>query len=240
GIVLSVGVSGIAGYVLLLAVTIAIQDLPAAANATNSFVYVLRTALGVRVGNALVWLTMGAMWFCGLSSVTSNSRMLFAFARDGGLPASSWLARVSERHRTPHVAVWVSAFAAFVVVLWARAYAAVAALSTLALYASYALPVFFGLRARRSGRWSRRGPWHLGRFANAVDVIALAWIAVITVLFVLPPNQLAGYTFAGSLAALAVYWFAWMRARFRGPAVRHLASNGDSRETRAVSIEGAR
>ena len=29
----------------------------------------------------------GAMWFCGLASVTSNARMLFAFARDGGLPA---------------------------------------------------------------------------------------------------------------------------------------------------------
>jgi hypothetical protein len=37
------------------------------------------------------------------------------------------------------------------------------------------------------------------------------------VLFVLPPNQLAGYTFAGCLALLAVDWRLRMRARFKGP-----------------------
>jgi len=40
------------------------------------------------------------------------------------------------------------------------------------------------------------------------------------VLFVLPPNQLAGYTFAGCLAALGIYWFAWMKRRFPGPRVK--------------------
>ena len=38
---------------------------------------------------------------------------------------------------------------------------------------------------------------------DAVNVVALVWIAFITVLFVLPPNQLTGYTFAGALALLA-------------------------------------
>jgi len=42
---------------------------------------VLEHALG-GLGTALVWLAVGAMWFCGLASVTSNSRMLYAFARD--------------------------------------------------------------------------------------------------------------------------------------------------------------
>ena len=54
---------------------------------------------------------------------------------------------------------------------------------------------------------------------TAVNVVALVWIAFITVLFVLPPNQLAGYTFAGALAVLAVYWYGWMNKRFRGPRV---------------------
>ena len=214
GIVLSVAVSAVVGWIMLLVITLAIQDLPATAAAGNPFIQVLTTGLGETLGRWMVWMVMVAMWFCGLSSVTSNSRMLFAFARDGGLPASKLLARVSPRFQSPHVAVWVSAVAAFAVALWARAYAAMVALSTLALYASYALPV---LAALRDGKLVRRGPWQLGRWTVAVRVLAVAWVAIVTVLFVLPPNQLAGYTFAGSVLAIALYWFAWMKPRFQGP-----------------------
>jgi amino acid transporter len=217
GIVLSVAVSGVVGWVMLLMVTLAIPNLAATAAADNPFLQVIAAGIGGALGRALVWMVIGAMWFCGLSSITSNSRMLFAFARDGGLPGSRWLSRVSPRFRSPHVAVWVSAFFALLVALWSEAYSAMVALSTIALYASYALPIAIGLNARRLGRWTAPGPWHLGRFSVAVNVVAIAWVAVVTVLFVLPPNQLAGYTFAGCLALLAVYWFAFMRQRFSGP-----------------------
>jgi amino acid transporter len=214
--VLSVAISGVVGWGMLLAVTAAIGDLSAAASADNPFIFVLETALGERLGGALVWVVMGAMWFCGLSSVTSNSRMLFAFARDGGLPGSSFVSRVSPRYRSPHVAVWTSTAAAFVVAIWSDAYAVMVALSTIALYASYAVPVVLHMRRRSSGE-TKRGPWHLGRHSAWINAVAVAWVGIVMVLFVLPPNQLAGYTFAGALAALAVYWFGFMRARFRGP-----------------------
>jgi len=217
GMLLSVAVSGIAGYALLLAVTLSIGDLGAAVAADNPFIQVLTSGLGARLGNALVCIAMAAMWFCGLSSVTSNSRMLFAFARDGGLPFATQLAKVSPRFRSPHVAVWTSAGAALLVALWADAYSAMVALSTIALYASYGLPIFFGLRARKSGRWLTPGPWNLGRWSALVNRVAIVWIAVCAGLFVLPPNQLAGATFAACLAGLALYWRFHMRARFKGP-----------------------
>src|SRR6267143_428024 len=220
GIFLSVAVSAVAGWALLLAVTLAIGDLRATAAADNPFIHVLRGALGTRAGGALVWIAILAMWFCGLSSVTSNSRMLFAFARDGGLPFSRQVASVSPRYRSPHVAIWVSVAAALAVALWSDAYSAMTALSTIALYASYGAPIWVGLRARRSGRWTHPGPWHLGRWSTPVNVAALLWIAALTVLFVLTPNQVAGYTFAGVLALLCAYWFLWMRRRFKGPPVR--------------------
>ncbi|WP_338865815.1 amino acid permease [Myxococcus stipitatus] len=219
GIFLSVAVSAVAGYLLLGAVTLAIRDLPATAAAANPFLHVLTQALGPALGGALVWVAIGAMWFCGLSSVTSNSRMLFAFARDNGLPASKWLSRVSPRFQSPAVAVWVSAAAALVVALWSQAYAAMVALSTLALYASYALPIWVGFRARRAGTWSHRGPWDLGRASAWVNAVALGWCAVVMVLFVLPPNQLAGYTFAGALGLLGLYWGLVQRHTFTGPRV---------------------
>jgi amino acid transporter len=216
GMVLAVVVSGIAGYALLLAVTLSIGSLDSTLAADNPFIFVLRSALGAGIGNALVAIAMAAMWFCGLSSVTSNSRMLFAFARDGGLPGSRQLAKVSPRYKSPATAIWVSAAMALLVALWADAYSAMVALSTLALYASYGVPIVCGFLARKK---RRRGPWSLGRASAPLNLLAISWICVCGVLFVLPPDELAGYTFAGCLAALALYWFFWMRTRFKGPPV---------------------
>ena len=42
-------------------------------------------------------------------------------------------------------------------------------------------------------------------------------LSLSVVLFVLPPNQLAGYTFAACLLALGLYWRFHMRERFKGP-----------------------
>jgi amino acid transporter len=219
GIVNSVLVSGVAGFVMLVAITLAIRDLPAAAAAPNAFTYVIERALGGRLGGAMVWMVIGAMWFCGLSSVTSNSRMLFAFARDRGLPGASLLAQVSDRFRTPAWAVWACVATAFLLAIWSQAYSVIVSISTIGLYAAYGLPILMALRARK-GPGHRRGPWNLGRFSTAINVAALAWIAVITVLFMLPPNERTGTTFAGLLLLLSIYYAAWARHGFRGPALR--------------------
>lgn len=221
GILTAIIASAVAGYVMLLAITLAIADLPGALAAKNPFIFVLEGALG-GVGTGLVWVAVAAMWFCGLASVTSNSRMLYAFARDGGLPASKFIARVSPRWKTPHVGIWVSVTVAFGLALFADALSVMAALSTVALYASYGLPIVLGLWARRRG-WPRVGPWSLGRWGAAVNVIAIAWVAFMVVLMSLPPNGLAGETLLVTLAVLGVTWFAALRGRFKGPQV-HLQS----------------
>jgi amino acid transporter len=224
GIVNSVLVSGIAGMAMLVAITLAIQDLPAAAGAANPFKYIVERALGGWLGRGMVWMVIGAMWFCGLSSVTSNSRMLFAFARDGGPPLSGYLAQVSDRYRTPTWAVWTCVAIAFLLAVWGRAYSVIVSISTIGLYAAYGLPILLAFFARQGGR-CERGPWHLGRWSPAVNLVALVWIAFITVLFVLPPNERTGYTFAVLVALLALGWFAGARWQYRGPASARLNSD---------------
>jgi amino acid transporter len=226
GIVNAVWVSAVVGFVMLVVVTLAIGNLDEAAAAGNPFIFVIRHALGGRLGGAMVWMVIGAMWFCGLSAVTSNSRMLFAFARDGGAPMSSWLARVSDKHRTPSVAIWVCVATAFLLAIWSRAYSVIVSISTIGFYVSYGLPIVLALRARREQRLGR-GPWHIGRWSSIVNVIAIVWVAFISVLFMLPPNQLTGYTFGGALVLLAIYYFAWARTHFAGPpALKRLREAG--------------
>jgi amino acid transporter len=215
GILTAVIASAIAGWVLILGVTLAIPSLPEAIAAKNTFLFILEQSLG-GLGTVLGWVCVGAMWFCGLASVTSNSRMLWAFARDGGLPLSSALSSVSARWKTPHVAIWVSAACALVVASLANVLEAMTALSTVALYVSYGIPVLVALLARRKG-WPRTGPWTLGRWGSWVNGLAVAWIAAIAVLMSLPPNGIAGGMMVGMLVVLAVGWLAIARRRFRGP-----------------------
>ncbi len=233
GIYLSVAVSGFFGYLMLAFVTLAIKDLGAAADAQNAFIHVFEQSLGGKFGQFVLWVVTAAMWFCGLSCVTSTSRMVFAFARDRGMPLSSVWNRVSRRYRTPASGVWLVAALSFllpcsidalVMMFPARLkfddlYPAVVAISTIGLYLSYGLPIFLKLRAMRRGVWtaSANGPWCLGGWSAPVNWIALAWIAFITVLFVLPPNELTGYIFGGTLAALALFYQARARGRFQGP-----------------------
>lgn len=215
GILMAIIASAVAGYAMLIAITLAIGGLPATLAAKNPFIYVLESSLG-GLGTALVWLAVGAMWFCGLASVTSNSRMLYAFARDGGLPFSKQLASVSPKWQTPHVGVWVSVAVAFALAIFADALTVMAALSTVALYASYGLPVLLALLARRRG-WPRTGPWTLGRWGAVVNVISVVWIVFMVVLMSLPPNGLAGITFLSTCALLFVAWFGGVRKFFKGP-----------------------
>lgn len=219
GIILSVVISGLAGYVLLIVATLAIPNLQRLTStpADTEFAALLTAALGERLGAAMTWLCVGAMWFCGLASVTSASRMVFAFARDGGTPYSKQLSAVSPRFRTPHWAIWVSVAVAFAIAIWSSAYSAIVALSTLAFYASYAIPIALNVRASSRGVPLKRGAFSLGGASRPVAMTALAWIGFITVLFVLPPDELAGYTFAGGLALIAVDWFARKRRSFSGP-----------------------
>jgi amino acid transporter len=238
GIYLSVAVSGVFGFIMLAFVTLAIKDLGAAAGASNPFIYILEQALGSGFGRAVLWVVTIAMWFCGLSCVTSTSRMIFAFARDNGMPRSALWAGVSRKYRTPAAAVWLAVTLGFLLPSlviglvelskrwqfakpyeFAQLYPAVVGISTIGLYLSYGLPLWLKLRAIRQGVWSSRanGPWSLGRWSVPVNVIALSWIGFITVLFVLPPNTLTGWIFGGTLAALVVLYFVAARGRFQGP-----------------------
>ncbi len=217
GMFIAVLASGIFGYLLLIALTLAIKDLPAAAAAANPFIYVCQQALGPRLGRALVWAVLPAIWFCGLSSLTANARMVFAFARDNGLPASKLWASVSPKFRTPAHAVWLTAGLAFLVALYSGAFTVIVSLSTIGLYVSYIIPVILVLQARRQGKWKDLGPWNLGKWGWLVNALAVAWVAFIAVLFVTPPNELTGKTFAGLTVLLTVYYLARVRGVFQGP-----------------------
>ncbi len=221
GILLSVAVSGVAGYLLLIAITLAIHTIPEAlhtldkdGNAVPAVIAILQKSLGAKAGNAMSALAAVAMWFCGLSGITASSRSMFALARDGGLPWKR-LARVNATHRTPGTAIWTIVVISIAAIFASTKIPLITSVSTVALYVSYGVPVLLGLRARPG--WVGDAVWTLGRFGRGLNIVAVAFAGLICVVLVMPPNEPAGYLLAG-IAAVAFVAYRFIRRSYRGPA----------------------
>jgi amino acid transporter len=223
--VLSVVVSGVVGYLLLIALTLAIRTIPgalgakdAAGNTIPAVIAILDTALGAKAGNAMAALASMAMWFCGLSCITSASRALYSLARDEGTPMAPLIRSVNRSHGTPAPAIWAIVFASLAAMLWTKAIPVVTSLSTVALYLAYIIPIVLGLRARHAGSaWPASAVWNLGRFGPAINIVAIAFAAFICFVLVMPPNQLAGETLAGLCIGLGLLYVVIVRQRYKGP-----------------------
>jgi amino acid transporter len=223
GIVAAVAVSAVAGLALVTALTLAIHDFGLVSGSPDAALRVLRDALGENVGRAAMGLVVAAMWFAGLSSVTSASRMLFGLARDGGVPGAEWLRDVNIRTRTPVNATAACVLAALALVLATARFSsavflAVAVLATAALYASYAVPIALGAVARTRGRWTRLGPWTLGRAGVSTAWAAVGWTVSVEIVCGLA-NPLAALAFAGLAFLLVALWLVFVRNRFHGPPI---------------------
>jgi amino acid transporter len=233
GIVMSILVSLVAGWVLLIGVTFAIQHYTAEATSATGVppAQIFIDSLGATGGKLLLLIAIVAQLFCGMSSVTANSRMIYAFSRDGALPGSRIWHQVNHRTRTPTNAIWLAAVFAFVLglpYLWNyAAYAAVTSIAVIGLYIAYVMPTF--LRLRR-GEDFKRGPWHLGRWSYIVGWTAVTWVVIITILFMLPQGPIAWKTFNYTVFAVLVvigfagiYWLVSARHWFTGPKVQGTA-----------------
>jgi amino acid transporter len=225
GIVLSVGVSGLAGYALLIALTLAIRAIPGVLSAKDASgesvpaaIAILQQALGAKFGNAMAALASMAMWFCGLACVTSASRALFALARDNGTPFSSFFRRVNRKRGTPGPAIWAIVAASIAAMAWSGAVPVVTSLSTVALYMAYIIPIVLAARARAAGsNWPAMSVWTLGRWGMPVNVVAIIYTVLISIVLVMPPNELAGKTLGGVILALLLIYVFEARRKYSGP-----------------------
>jgi len=218
GIVRSVLVSGLFGWVMLSAVVLAIPNMDqAASQGGESFHWIVGQVLPPGLWMAISLGILVAQFFCGLATVTSASRMAYAFARDGGLPFSEQVRSVSPKYRTPAVAIWTVALLSVAFVVHTQTYSTITGACTIFLYISYVIPTALGLVA--FGRsWRKMGPWNLGGAVyRAMALVSIFGCGVILLIGIQPPNQQNLWTVLGAFAATALVWFGYERGHFRGP-----------------------
>jgi amino acid transporter len=243
GIISSIVISLIAGLILMTTVTYATTSYAGALSSATGVppLQIFLDALGRRGGELLFVIVFVAAFYCGMCSVTANSRMIFAFSRDGALPGSALWHKINSRTGTPTNAVWLAAVSAFILgipSLWSTvAFGAITSIATIGLYISYVTPI---LLRRIYPQNFERGPWHLGRWSAPLGWIAVVWVAIITVLFCLPevsPVTWTTFNYAPiAVGAVLVFsgtwWLVSARKWFTGP-----HRQGDEAQLRA--LEGA-
>ncbi|XP_020683582.1 amino-acid permease BAT1 homolog isoform X1 [Dendrobium catenatum] len=236
GIISAIGISIIVGWGYLIGITFAVTNIPYLLSLHNdaggyaiaeAFYLVFKSRYGSGVGGIIcLGVVAIAIFFCGMSSVTSNSRMAYAFSRDGAMPFSSFWHRVN-RQDVPVNAVWLSACISFCMALTSLgsvvAFQAMVSIATIGLYIAYALPIFFRITLARKSFIP--GPFNLGRYGIITGWIAVLWVLTITVLFSLPvayPITKDNFNYTpvavgGLLLITVLSWILSARKWFRGP-----------------------
>ncbi|HSA53945.1 MAG TPA: amino acid permease [Yinghuangia sp.] len=228
--------SGVMGLLLLLGALMAAPSVTDGELAAGGLPYVITSQLGTGLGKALLVDVAIAMFVCTLAIQTAATRLVFSMSRDGVLPASGRLARVSPRTGTPVLPALVVGVlaAALLVVNMGRAelFTALTSVAIVLVYVAYLLVTLPMLIARRRGRLSPHEGFSLGRFGLVVNVGAVAYGLLMTVNIAWPRAEVydpaGGHWylrwFAPLFVAVAVAAGAAAYARLRRERTRAAAS----------------
>ena len=219
GIVASVFWSSLIGWVMICAITLAIPDLAVAAGqGWGMFFATLGAILPAGLTTVLYIGILIAQLLCGLATVTSASRMLFAFSRDDGVPVGAKaLASVSPRYRTPVTAIWTASVLSVLYVVLAMSikiegtsiYVIVVNSTLVFLFLSFTVPLIAGAMAWGGPKWPTPGPWAMsGGIYKLVTFLSVVAMGVILFIAVAPPNERVLWVVLGFLALALILWFA--------------------------------
>ena len=249
GIWQSIFYSAIGGWILLLSFLFAVQDEGAVTAGgrgyTGGSVAIIFTqALSTNWAATVLFIATAGQFFCTVACMTSTSRMLYAFSRDRAIPGARYWSHLSSR-RVPVYGVILSVVVAILLTLPALvtvnipvgdglvpspvAFFAVVSIGVVGLYVAFAIPIFLRLRA---GDSFQTGGWTLGRRYKWMCVVAIAEIAVTSVIALLP-TSIGGMPFSGTFAwkyvnytpivvfgallLLWIYWHVSVKHWFKGP-----------------------
>jgi amino acid transporter len=240
GIWRSILYSGIGGWILLLSFLFAVQDEDKVTAGGGGVAVIIGQALSSGWGGTLLLISTAGQFFCTIACMTSTTRMLFAFSRDGAVPGGRYWSRLNSG-KVPVYGVVLTAVVAAVLTVPALvkvdingapvpvAFFAVVSIGVVGLYLAFAIPIYYRWKA---GDSFPTGGWTLGTKYRWMCVVALVEIVVTSIIALLPTSsggapwypefawKYVNYTVLvvpGALILLWIYWHLSVKNWFTGP-----------------------
>jgi amino acid transporter len=199
------------GLAVLIGFTLAIPSLETASHHATPLLYIIGSYFPNYVVAGALGLVTIAIFACVLANLTTLTRLVWAMARDGQVPASRFLSRVSVR-KVPANAIWVVIPITAIFTVWAQVEVVIMAICTFAMYATYGMVVAAVL-------WGKNGTAKQAserkKVSRSLCIAALTWIVAIIALLmfmtaVTLTRQALLETIAGivvlGIAGVAYFW----------------------------------
>jgi len=236
----SIFYSAIFGWILLLSFLFAVQDVQKITDGLGFVNLIFSQALGPNWASFVLFVATVGQFFCSVACMTSCTRMLYAFSRDGAVPGAQYWSRLNHA-KVPVNGVILTAVVALIITSPALltvdlfgvpspvAFTAVVSIGVFGLYVAFAIPIYLRWRA---GSSFVQGSWNLGNNWRWMAPIAIAEIVVTSVVAILPNNlygfptddgfawKYVNYTpivVGGALLALWIGWHVSAKHWFTGP-----------------------
>ena len=198
GIWRSIFYSAIFGYILLLSFLFAVQDKDGVTAGAGGVQVIFDQALSPRLSATVLLIATIGQLFCTVACLTSCSRMIYAFSRDGAIPGARHWSKLSA-NKSPANAAALAAAGALVITLPAlwkvnigteeapiytvTAFFAIVSIGVLGLYLAFAIPIFLRWRV---GSAFVQGSWNLGNKWKWMAPLAVAEIVITSIYFIMP------------------------------------------------------
>jgi amino acid transporter len=240
GIWRSIFYSAIGGWILLLTFLFAVQDEAGVTKGGGAVATIFVQALSANWASLVLLISTVGQFFCSVACMTSTTRMLYAFSRDGAVPGGQLWSKLSPS-RVPVYGVIAAAAIAVLLTLPALvkvdingapvpvAFNAVVTIGVVGLYVAFAIPIWLRWKA---GSNFTPGGWTLGAKYKWMCLVAVAEIVVTSIIALLPTSNLGvpwndgfawkyvNYTILVVPIALILLWIWWhlsVKNWFTGP-----------------------
>lgn len=220
------------GFIMVVTFLYTMGD-PEVALASPTGFPIIQVFLGATGSNSATSALTSILIILGIAGNLTNmagaSRQMFAFARDQGLPAHGWVARVPPRFDIPINAVIVSTIIACILqcinIGSTIAFNIILSIGSVALLTSYFTSVGCIAWRRLNGMPLLPTKFSLGRAGLPVNLISLAFLAVVFVMSFFPPipdpppsaMNFAVVVYGGVLVFAGIYYYVSARKHYVGP-----------------------
>lgn len=225
----SIAINGSLAIIMAAVILIHMGDVDVALGSPNPFATIMLNITGSRAATTAIICGFFLLGFnSSLTTISSVSRLTWAWSRDGGLPA--YFTYLDPKHRIPVRSVWLSvSFISLICLLnigsqGVVAFSAVTSMSSFVFFFSYSVAIACLLYARLAGNVTM-GEWNMGRWGVPVNVYALIYSLYIMVFLPFPsvlPVTASGMNYMGPvfgfvLFVIIAWWFLYGKSRWQGP-----------------------